>query len=147
MAELFSAFGIEWQLLLAQAVNFGIVLFALTYFLYRPVLRLLAERQEKIAKGVQDAEAATEARAATDAERMRIITAAEKQAEDVVRHAADEGKRERDLLVQSGQVRADGIVKDAEERAEELKHGAIKESEQEIARAAVLAAEKILKKS
>ena len=38
MNELFAAFGIDWKLLLAQGVNFGIVLVALWYFLYRPVM-------------------------------------------------------------------------------------------------------------
>ena len=34
---------------------------ALTYLLYKPVLKLLKEREEKIAKGVKDAEEAEKA--------------------------------------------------------------------------------------
>ena len=58
MAELFAAFGIDWKLLLAQSVNFLIVFGGLTYFLYKPLMRALAAREEKIAKGVKDAEEA-----------------------------------------------------------------------------------------
>ena len=46
MQELFSAFGVNWKLLIAQAVNFGIVLVALRYFLYTPVLEMLEKRRQ-----------------------------------------------------------------------------------------------------
>ena len=55
MSELFSAFGVKWTLLSAQMVNFTIVLVALWYFLYKPVLAILAKRQELVTKGVADA--------------------------------------------------------------------------------------------
>lgn len=147
MGELFHAFGIEWQVLLAQAVNFGIVLAALTYFLYKPILKLLSERQEKIAKGVRDAEEAAEERGRIESEKAGIISGAQKEAESIVGRAVVEGKEERETIVGNAQVRADSIVKDAEAQAAEMKRGALAESEAEIARVAVLAAEKILRKS
>jgi len=56
MSELFSAFGVNWKLLLIQAVNFGLLLAALTYFLYKPILKIIDERREKVAEGVRTAE-------------------------------------------------------------------------------------------
>lgn len=147
MGELFAAFGIEWQLLLAQAVNFGIVLLALTYFLYKPVLKILKEREEKIAKGVDDARAVAEVRATTEAEKSGIIAAAEKDAEAIVERGAEEGKKERAAIVKAAQSRAETTLRDAELQAIEARQRAIKESEKEIARTAILAAEKILQKS
>ena len=66
MEQLFEAFGIDWKLLLAQAVNFGVLFVALTYFLYKPVLKTLDERKQKVAKGVTDAEAAEKMLAEAD---------------------------------------------------------------------------------
>ena len=147
MSELFSAFGIEWKLLLAQAVNFGIVLVALTYFLYKPILRILEERRTKIEHGVKAAEEAERAAKANREARESIVTAAQKEAESIVMRAADEGKRVREETVKSGQARAEGILRDAEAQAEELKRHTLREQEKDIVRAAILAAEKILRKS
>src|SRR3989344_5401181 len=60
MSDLFAAFGVNWKLLLIQAVNFGLLLAALSYFLYKPILKIIDERRHKIAEGVRTAEAAAE---------------------------------------------------------------------------------------
>ena len=41
MEQLFEAFGIDWKLLLAQAINFGVLFLVLSYLLYKPVLSTL----------------------------------------------------------------------------------------------------------
>jgi F0F1-type ATP synthase membrane subunit b/b' len=56
MEEIIHAFGIDQRLIIIQIVNFAILAGALGYFLYTPVLRLLREREEKIAQGLKDAE-------------------------------------------------------------------------------------------
>lgn len=146
MAELFSAFGIEWELLLAQAVNFGIVLAALTYFLYKPVLKILAEREEKIAAGLRDAETAAKAVAETEAKRAEVLNKAEREAEGLLARAVTEGKDERTRIVKAAQDRSDGMLSDARAEALELQRRALAETEKDVTRLAILAAEKILQK-
>jgi F-type H+-transporting ATPase subunit b len=58
MSQLFSTLGIDWHLLLSQAVNFFLLLLALWYFVYGPLLKLLRDRRDKIALGVTKAEEA-----------------------------------------------------------------------------------------
>lgn len=53
--ELLEKLGINWALLTAQVVNFLIVMGVLGYFLYRPILRLLDDRTERIRKAMEDA--------------------------------------------------------------------------------------------
>lgn len=53
--ELLSKLGIDWKLLIAQIVNFTILLGVLTYFVYRPLLNLLDARRERIRKAMEDA--------------------------------------------------------------------------------------------
>ena len=50
MAQVLSTFGIDWRLLIVNAVNFALVLLALWYFLYAPVMRMLESRRERVAK-------------------------------------------------------------------------------------------------
>lgn len=45
--ELFESFGIEWKLLIAQVINFGVLVFILWKLVYRPLLKVLDERTEQ----------------------------------------------------------------------------------------------------
>ncbi len=66
--ELFSALGVDLGVLISQIVNFSILLFALTFLLYRPVLSLIDARRESIRKSVEDSE-----RIAKQVEEMEAI--------------------------------------------------------------------------
>jgi len=147
MSELFSAFGVDWRLLIAQAVNFGIVLAALWYFLYRPVLAMLEKRKELVAKGAEDAVRAGEMLAGADEEVSKRVSAADVQAEEIVSAARETGNAEKARLMKDAEARAAAVAKDAEERAREVAARAKRESEREIAQLATLAAEKILQQN
>lgn len=53
--ELLAKLGVDWKLLLAQIANFAILLSVLTFFVYRPLLRVIDERRERIRKSMDDA--------------------------------------------------------------------------------------------
>jgi F-type H+-transporting ATPase subunit b len=147
MEQLFDAFGIDWKLLIAQAINFGVLLAVLTYLLYKPVLKTLDERSALIKKGVVDAEEATKKLEEADGTVKARLQEAEGEAEGLVARARDEAGSERSRIVKEAEARASHIEKDAEARAKEAKEQALKESEREIARLAILAAEKAIRKS
>ena len=58
MQQLLDQLGINWSLLLSQAVNFALLLIVLRVFAYRPLLKLLHDRREKIEGGLVKAEEA-----------------------------------------------------------------------------------------
>lgn len=147
MEDLILTFGIDWKLIVAQTINFAVVVVVLGYFVFVPVMRLLKERSEKIAQGLADAEAARTERESAAGERATLLLEAQHEAEKIVARAQDEGKHERNSIVKSAQDRAAQIVKDADLAAEEAQRRALKDAEAEVARAAVLAAEKILRNS
>ena len=145
MQQLLSAFGINWSLLLAQAVNFAIVIVALWYFLYKPVLAMLAKRQAIVAKSVKDAAHIEKLFAKADGEAENRVKAADDAALEIVALARESATVEKTRLIKEAEERALVIAKDAEARATEATERARRESEQDIARLAVLAAEKVLK--
>ncbi len=145
MSELFAAFGINWQLLLVQAINFGLLLFVLWYFLYTPVLKLIDDRQKKIADGVKTAEAADRKLADAQVEGEGIVGTAAREAESLVATARSRADEKGNEIVKAAEARANSVLEEANARAEEAKRMALSESSKEIARAAMLAAEKILR--
>jgi F-type H+-transporting ATPase subunit b len=146
MQALFSAFGIDWHLLIAQAVNFAVLFVVLTYLLYKPVLKVLSERRAKVAQGVHDAEAAAELLANADSQAAEKVQVAEPEAQTIVASARDEAGTEKARLLKEAEERAASIAADAEARAKETAARTLRESEKEIARLAILAAGKAMAK-
>ena len=58
MSQLFSQLGIDWHLLVSQAVNFLLLLIILRLIVYKPLLTLLHKRREKIEEGLTKADEA-----------------------------------------------------------------------------------------
>ena len=146
MQELFEVFGVNWKLLLVQAFNFGLLLVILTFFLYKPVLRIIDERREKVAEGVRNAEEALQKLAASETEGKEIVISASREAERIVALARESAEEKGSGLVREAEARAEALLKDADARAAEAQRQALSRSEKEIAQAAMLAAEKVLRK-
>src|SRR5579863_8587438 len=83
MSQLFAAFGVDWRLLLIQAVNFAVLLSALTYFLYKPILRIIDDRQRTIAEGVSKAQAAQKKLEDAKTEGEGMVAQAAREAEGI----------------------------------------------------------------
>lgn len=145
MEEIIHAFGIDQRLIIIQIVNFAILAGALGYFLYTPVLKLLREREEKIAQGLKDAEAAAAAKAEADTEKQVVLAAVHKEAEAVGERAKGAADAKAAEIVASAQDKAADLLKSAEAKSETLKAQAIKESEKAVAELAILATEKMLR--
>ncbi len=144
MDQLFEAFGIQVPLLIAQAVNFAVLLVGLTYLLYKPVMKTLDERQQKVAQGVIDADQAALKLATAGSEAQTLVKAAEIDAESIVASARDAATLEKARIMKEAETRAATVASDAEARAQEAASKALRDSEREIARLSILAAEKVL---
>ena len=141
---LFSALGLDLRIFIAQLINFAVLVFVLYRFAYNPILKILEERREKIKRGLDDAEASAKALAEAAEEKKRIIAAANKEAEVMTARAKEFADKKAEGIFAEAQRKAEQLVKHATQHGEEIKIQARKESDAEIAKAAVLAAEKIL---
>lgn len=145
MNEILGVFGINWKLLLVQAFNFGVLVLALWYFLYRPVIAMLEKRRKVVEKGVKDAEKSEKRLEEIEGERDDIIAEATTEGSKIVGDAKERGDEKASEIVGDANARAEHILTDANARAEEAKEKAMRESKDEIAGAAILAAEKVLR--
>jgi F-type H+-transporting ATPase subunit b len=81
------ALGINLGYFLVQVINFLIILVILRAWAYKPLMKVLKERRERIAKGLEDARIAAEARENAEAQAQKIIADAQAEASEVVRNA------------------------------------------------------------
>ena len=145
MEEILHAFGIDGRLIVIQIFNFAILAGALWYFLYTPVLKLLSEREAKLKKGLEDAENAANALTEADAEKATIIKDARVEAASIVQKGTKHAEEKQAAILAEAQAKAQRHAEQAALQAEEIKAKALKESEAEIAKLAILGAEKVLR--
>lgn len=141
-----SALGIDWKLLLAQIINFLILLLILRYFLYRPVVDLLQRRRKTIEQGLKDAEEAQVKLDRANDESQKIIAKATDEADKIVKSAKETAKKEADEIVNSANERSQKIIAEAKVAAAREQEKVISGAKTQVARLVVAATEKILGK-
>ncbi len=113
--------GLNLGYLLVQILNFAIIFVVLRAWVYKPVLRMLDKRREAVAKGLEDARIAAEARANAEGEAQKIISEAQAKASVVIREATDRAAQAvKDLKTQAeseaAKAREDAIAEATAER-------------------------------
>ncbi len=129
-------------MLLAQAVNFLILLFILSKLLYKPLVNLLEERRAKIEKGLADAEKSTKnlEKAELDAEHIR--EKAYKESNDILENAKSEADLEAKQVVKKAGKQADDIRKHAATESLASKDKALEEAKGQISEVVLAALSK-----
>lgn len=147
MTELFSNLGINWKLLLAQAVNFLLVLFLLNHFVFKKLLVFLEERRKKIEQGIVLRDKAERELQRTLEARHRELEGARKEAEAVVSQARAKAQQSGSEIVAEAKSREEKLLLSAKEQIGREKNAMIEKAKEEIQSKAVLFAEKILERT
>lgn len=147
MSQLFAAFGIDWRLLTINLVNFALLLVVLRIFLYRPLISMLAKRQETIAKGIEDADSAAKSLSEAEAHRISTLTQAVSQADSIVAEAEKSASLRQESLIKEGETAASALITQASREAEEIKRKALEETKADVAKLIVMGAHKIVSSS
>lgn len=144
MGDIFGQLGINGAFLLAQIVNFVVLLIILRAVLYKPMLRMLEGRKQRIAEGLQAAEVA---RQEAEAERARLEAQLDKERREAMDRIAAASKRGETLAAEieaNARQDAQRIIDEAREEAARERERIIAEAQGQIADLAMLAAEKVL---
>lgn len=81
--------GVNLGFFLFQVFNFTIMAILLYAWAYKPILKMLKTRREKIAQGLEDAQVAAQARANAEQEAAKIIAEAQANAAQILREATE----------------------------------------------------------
>jgi F-type H+-transporting ATPase subunit b len=136
--------GINLGLLASQLVNFILLALLLYLVLYKPVLRMLNERKERIARSMADVDAAREAAAKAQLEYDRKVAEAQRKAQEIIAAAAQTGEKAKADIVADAHREADRIKQDAIADAEQQKVRALAEVQSQIAGLSMMATERVL---
>ena len=120
MFELINKLGIDWRLLLAQAFNFTLVLIILRLTIYKPLLKTLALRREKISTGLADAEMAKNSRLEANQVLQIKIKEAEFKSREIMDAALARGKTVEERIENEAKNKSEHIIRLAEDRASNI---------------------------
>ena len=110
--EIFKNFGFDPILLIAQIVNFLIILFLLKKLLYKPVLDMLKKRKDDIEKGVKDAEEGRLTLEKALEEEKKILRKAQEQSKKIIDDASSQAMIIASDIEQNSRKQAEKILND-----------------------------------
>lgn len=144
MDSLIETFHIDWRLLAAQAVNFGIVFAVLYFFAFKPLGKVMAERTGKIEKGLNDAKKVEARLEETQIEFDKALSDAKKQANAILEKAAADGDARKQEMIMAAKEEIGQIINHEKRKMQEEKAVTLKEIKKEIADLVIAAVEKVL---
>lgn len=143
MGDTLQSLGIYWPKLIAQIVNFGLVMWILWKFAYRPVLKLLEERRQKVAEAMTNAEKAREELARTEAQRQQVLADTNAQANRLIEEARAAAAKVREQETQKAIREAEQIVSKAREAAAIERARMLADVKREIGRLVIATTSKV----
>ncbi len=137
--EIAKTFGVDWSHLLAQIASFCIVCLLLSRYAYRPVLRMLEARRQKIAEGLADAERIKIEASRSEAQRQKVLDQANTQASKLIEEARAAGACVQEQETQRAIAAAEQIITKAREAALQERARLLAELKREFGRLVVQA--------
>ena len=132
-----SDFGVDWPHLLAQIISFSIVCILLQRYAYKPVLEILEERRQKIARGLEGAKKLEADLAQAQTHRLEILKQAEEQADKLIEQARAAAARVEEAETQKAVAAAQRIIAQAHEVAARDYARMLEELKREVVRLVV----------
>jgi len=139
--------GINLPLLIAFIINFIILFVLLSVFLYKPVTKMLNERQAKIKESMEQAEAIKQQTAQTEQEIRKQLENAQKEAQSILAQATQIGEKLKVEAKDIARKEAESIITKAQAEIERQREKDIQELRAQFADIAILAAEKVIKEN
>ncbi len=144
MEGLIETFHIDWKLLLAQVVNFAIVVAVLYKFAYKPLLKAMNERTGKIEKGLKNAQKAQRQLEEAEKEKEEKLLLVKKEARKILEEAYSQAEKSKAEIMAETQDKALQATEKAKEQIQAEKDKMLQEAKTEIGQLVLAATEKIL---
>jgi F-type H+-transporting ATPase subunit b len=108
-------FGFDLKIFLSQVISFVIVALVLRQFAYKPILKVLEERRQRIAEGLLNAEKIKQQLAEAEQRHAEILSQANAQAQKMIDEARESAAHVAERKQQEAVVAAEQIMAKARE--------------------------------
>jgi F-type H+-transporting ATPase subunit b len=139
--------GINVPVLIANIINFTVLLIVLRLFVWGPVTRMLDERKERIAQSLSAAEQAKVQAAESERQVQEQVETARREAQQLVAQAQEIANRIQSDARTSAQADAEATLARARNEIQQERDAAIADLRKEFADMTIAAAEKVINQS
>ena len=139
-------FGIDWPMLIAQAINFLIVAFVIWKFAFKNILSTIKEREKQISDSLKNADRIKLELEQTEKQQQETLQEASLEAKKTISSAQEQAKAFIEAQKEDARKQAEEIIAKAKLAMEQERERVLREAQDEIANLVVLTASKVLSK-
>ena len=141
------AIGINLPGLISQFINFGLLLILLSVLLYKPVLRVLDQRAERVKDALAQAERARLESARSEVAVQEALGEARERGQQIVQQAQELGQRLESDAREAARREGEALITRARSEIQRERDDAIDQVRREFAELAMVAAERVVNRS
>ncbi len=147
MDALFTELGINWPVLVTQIVIFVLLLVLLRIVAYKPIMRVLDERAQRIKESLEEAEKVRQESAQAEDQVRRQLEEASREGQERISRALKAGEEMKVKAQEEARQQADALLQRARQEIQMERDEAINGVRREFADLTVLAAGKVIEES
>lgn len=147
MDSLIETFHIDLGLLVAQMINFAIVIYVLYFFALKPLMKIMEERSKKIEKSIDEAKKIEEKLKQTDMDYKEAMSNAKKEANLIMEKASAQAEEKREEMLKKAKLEIGSVINEEKAKMQTEKAEVLKELKKEVAEMVVSSLEKVLDKN
>jgi F-type H+-transporting ATPase subunit b len=143
MEGIAATLGLDWRSLIIHAINFIVLLVLLRIVLYKPVIRMLDERTQRVRESMDQAEHARQAAAKAESDRQALLAETRREAEEIRNRADEQAKR---IIAEAGgraQEEASRILSQAKAQTEQDRQQMLADVRAQVADLVVTAVDRV----
>ncbi len=144
MEEFVETFHIDWKLMIAQIINFGLVFLVFYFLAAKPLRKLMKERTEEIEGGLTNAKTNEELLKATKTEYDSALQKARIEADAIFNESKKEVVKKREEMIENAKKEVATMIDVGKKSLEQEKVKMLNDAKNELASLAMLAAEKVM---
>lgn len=131
MSDLFTQLGINGSLLLAQVINFAILLSVLYLILYKPMIKMMTDRAKKIEDGLLGADRAEKKLEEIEVLKSEKLSEANKQAVAIISAGEKDARVRSQEIIKDAGTKGEALLEEARGIAERKKNEGLADLEKE----------------
>ena len=136
--------GVDFWTALFVLLNTLAIFFVAKKFLFKPIMKMIKDRQDEIDNMYKDADNAKNEAMAMEAEYKEKLSQAAATGERMIREATERGQRREEEIIRQANAEADAIMEKASADIAREKKKALNEAKDEISGIAMAIAEKVV---
>lgn len=144
MDSFINAFHIDWKIIIAQVVNFGVIFLVLYLFALKPLKKIMQERTRKIEQGLKDAHDNALLIAQSKDEYESMLKKAKAEAHELFQEGKREAEAKKAEMIANAQKDVENMIVNGKKILESEKAKMIEEAKREVVSLVVSATEKVL---